>query len=217
MSKSLYHIIISLVLLSILLIPAWGQTRVGKFGVGVEGSGQFLMGAGSFTPSLGLGGGVSMSYSIMEYLGLRGKFSTNQISWAISGGPVIKTDLMSLSLYLSGDLMPNSTINPFVIAGGGMIFFDPKFDDGTPAAVSSGDMNFIGGAGVDYFLNEFWSITLMGEYVITGSPYYAGSSIAAAGNDSFLRGSLQIRYYFFDQAFITRLLDAQRERSKRGK
>jgi hypothetical protein len=217
MSKSFFHIVISLVLISIFLFPAWGQTRVGKFGVGVEGSGQMLMGGGSFTPSFGIGGGVSMSYSIMEYLGLRGKFSTNQLPWKTSSGAVITTDLMALNIYLSADLMPNSAWNPFIIAGGGLAFFDPKNNDGSKASVATGDMNFMGGVGVDYFLNEFWSITLMGEYVMTGSPYYAGSNVPNLDNDSFIRGSLQIRYYFFDQAFISRLLEAQRERSKRSK
>jgi hypothetical protein len=220
MSKSSFNLIISLLLIFLLTSFVWGQTRVGKFGVGVDGSGQMLMGAGATNPSLGLGGGISLSYSIMEYFGVRGKFAMNQLSWKGSNSYSTITDLMTLNLYASADLMPNSNINPFIVAGGGMVFFDPKLDNGTRAPKSSSDMNFMGGAGVDYFLNEFWSITLMGEYVITGSPYFAGSyagSVVNPGNDSFLRGSLQIRYYFFDSAFITRLLDAQRERSKRSK
>jgi hypothetical protein len=217
MSKLSFSLIISLLLIFLLAASAWSQTRVGKFGVGVDGSAQMLMGAGATNPSLGLGGGVSLSYSVMEYFGLRGKFGINQLSWKGGNSFSTATDLMTLNLYASADLMPNDNINPFIVIGGGMVFFDPKNDNGTRAGVSSSDMNFIGGVGVDYFVNEFWSITLMGEYVFTGSPYFAGSNVPNAGKDTFLRGSLQIRYYFFDSAFITRLLDAQRERSKRSK
>jgi hypothetical protein len=130
---------------------------------------------------------------------------------------------MTLNLYLSADLMPNNVWNPFVFAGPGIVFYDPKDDAGGRAysnsiPISSFDINYGGGVGVDYFLNEFWSLTLMGEYVLTNSAYYAGS---AAGNntnsDSFMRVSLQVRYYFFDQPFIVKLLEAQRERLKRSK
>ncbi len=217
MSKTSFSLILSFLLIFLLAAPVWGQTRVGKFGVGVDGSMQMLMGAGATNPSIGLGGGVSLSYSVMEYFGLRCKFGINQLSWKGKNTFSTVTDLMTLNLYASADLMPNNNINPFILAGGGMVFFDPKNDNGTRAGVSSSDMNFIGGVGADYFINEFWSVTLMAEYVFTGSPYFAGSNVPNTGNDSFLRGSLQVRYYFFDQPFITRLLDAQRERSKRSK
>jgi hypothetical protein len=57
----------------------------------------------------------------------------------------------------------------------------------------------------------------MGEYVLTNSQYYAGRVDNNTTKDSFMRVSLQIRYYFFDPAFIAKMLDAQRDRSKRSK
>jgi len=221
MLKSSFSCIV--IILSILLIvpSAYGQTRVGKFGVGLDGSMQYLLGAGTTNASPGLGGGVSMSYSIVEGLGLRSKFGINQMSWKGGNTSSYTTDAMNLSLYLTGDMMPNSNFNLFVLGGGGMVFFDPKNDaggrafDNTGKAISSFDFQISGGIGADYFINEFWSITLMGEYVMTGSPYYAGSVVPNTGNDSFMRASLQVRYYFFDQSFITKLLDAQRARSKK--
>ena len=110
-----------------------------------------------------------------------------------------------------------------------MVFYDPRNEVGTLAShedgkgVSSFDVNWGGGLGLEYFPNEFWSITLMGEYVMTGSAYYAGSGAYTVGNlpfnvnpsiDSYARLSLQFRYYFFDQGFITKLLQAQRDRLK---
>ena len=213
MSKSSFCCLISLLLVFILVIPSFGQTRVGKLGVGVDGSMQYVFGAGSVTTSPAIGYGLNMSYSIMEGLSLRSKMSVNELSWETT--PAKKsttTDLMSLSGYLSIDLMPNSSFNIFLLGGGGLVFYDPKQPDGTRQPASSFDIHYIGGLGADYFLSEFWSITMMGEYVLTNSKYYNGP--VNSDNDNFLRGSIQIRYYFFDQSFITKLLEAQRERSK---
>lgn len=224
MSKSSFSSYILFLLIVVITIPGLGQTRVGKVGIGVDGSIQYLLGAGATNPSLGLGGGLNFSCSLAEGLSLRSKFAMNQLSWKGANTSDTKTDLMTLNLYLSGDLMPNSSFNVFPFFGGGMVFYDPKNDLGGRAfkadgvtPVSSFDFNYGGGIGFDYFPNEFWSITLMGEYVFTGSSYYAGSAALNnnPSNDNYTRVSLQIRYYFFDQDFITKLLKAQRERLKR--
>jgi hypothetical protein len=73
-------------------------------------------------------------------------------------------------------------------------------------------VQFGGGVGFEYFPNEIWSITLLPEYVMTGSRYFNGP--VNTGNDSYLRVSLQVRYYFFDQSFITKLLETLRARMK---
>ncbi|MGD0036155.1 MAG: outer membrane beta-barrel protein [Bacteroidota bacterium] len=216
MSKFSFCYLISLLLIFILVVPGFGQTRVGKLGVGVDGSMQYIFGAGNVNTSPAIGYGLNMSYSIMEGLGIRSKIAYNQLSWKASTGASATTDLMSLNFYLSGDLMPNSPFNIFVLGGGGFAFYDPKQPDGShTTGISSFDVHYIGGLGADYFLSEFWSITLMGEYVLTNSKYYNGP--LSSDNDSFLRGSIQIRYHFFDQSFITKLLEAEHERSKQSK
>jgi hypothetical protein len=215
MSKSSFSFYISLLLIFMLVAPVVGQTRVGKFGVGVDGSMQYVLGAGAVKASPGFGGGVNMSLSLLEGLSLRSKFSFNQLSWENSLKKTIATDYMSLTGYLSGDLMPNSSFNIFPFVGGGLVFFDPK-DETTglrPSnVVSSFDVQYSGGLGFDYFPNEFWSITLLPEYVMTNSRYYNGP--VNSDNDSYVRVSLQFRYYFFDQSFITELLEAHRARLK---
>jgi hypothetical protein len=204
-----------------------GQTRSGKFGVGVDASGQYVLGAGSTTSGVGPGGGISLFYSPWEYIGLRSNLVYNQLSWTAYNGGLTKsvtTDVMSENFYLSFDMAPNSSFNPFIFAGGGIALFDPKDENlGTRStltpAPSNFDIHYGGGIGADYFFSEFWSVTLMGEYVLTGSKYYVGSNSASdfsgttsnlTGNDSFARVSLQIRYYFFDETFITKLLKAVR-------
>jgi hypothetical protein len=217
MSKPSFSFYISILLIFMLVAPVVGQTRVGKLGIGVDGSLQTILGAGAVSSSAGFGGGVNMSLSLMEGLSLRSKFAVNQLAWKLPGR-TIATDYMSLSGYLSGDLMPNSKFNVFPFVGGGIVFFDPKDSVGGRAfvnnkPVSSFDMQYSGGIGFEYFPTEFWSITLLPEYVMTSSRYYNGP--ANTGDDSHLRVSLQFRYYFFDQSFITKLLETQRARFKR--
>jgi hypothetical protein len=217
MSKPSFSFFISALLIFMLVAPVLGQTRVGKLGVGADVSMQTVLGAGSVSSAAGFGGGFNMSLSLMEGLSLRAKFAVNQLAWKIPS-KTITTDVVSLNGYLSGDLMPHSNVNVFPFVGGGLSFYDPK--DPTTGlrpshAVSSFDMQFSTGIGMDYFPTEFWSITLLPEYVMTNSQYYNGP--ANTGNDTYLRVSLQFRYYFFDQSFITKLLETQRARSKRSK
>ena len=214
MSKPSFSFYISILLIFMLVAPVIGQTRVGKLGVGVDGSMQYILGAGSVKASSGFGGGVNMSLSLMEGLSLRSKFAINQLSWKNDLDKSITTDFMSLNGYLSGDLMPNSSFNVFPFVGVGVVFYDPKEEasGGRPAYVSSFGMHYGGGVGLDYFPNEFWSITLLPEYVMTNSRFYNGP--VNTGNDSYFRTSFQIRYYFFDQSFITKLLETLRTRLK---
>ena len=195
-----------------LAAPVVGQTRYGKLGIGVDGSMQYILGAGAVNTSPAFGGGVDMSLSLMEGLSLRSKFGVNQLFWKNDNKSSITTDLMSLNGYLSIDLLPNSSFNVFPFGGGGLVFFDQKNETTGASGVSSFDIQYSGGLGFEYFPNEFWSITLLPEYVLTNSRYYNGP--LNSGNDSFFRVSLQLRYYFFDESFITKLLKAQRARLK---
>ena len=220
MSKSSFSYFIILILILVMSIPGVSQTRVGKLGVGVDASIQYVLGAGATNPSPAVGGGVNLSYSVMEYFGLRGKFCYSPITWKGGTPTTFTTDMMSLNVYAGSDLMPNSTFNIFPFIGAGMAAFDPRDDngarpykDGKP--VPNIDLHIITGLSIDYFLNEFWSVSLMDEYVFTNSLYYAGSADGNTNSDRFMRVSLQVRYYFFDSSFITKLIDSQRDRSKR--
>ena len=224
MSKSTFSCFVILILILVIAIPGLSQTRVGKLGIGVGGSMQYVLGAGTTNASPAFGGGVNFSYSMMEYLGVRGNFCYSPITWKGATSIAWGTEMMTLNLYAGSDLMPNSTLNVFPFIGGGLAVYDPRDNSGGAAPtlssglpVSSLDWHMIGGVSVDYFLNEFWSTSLTVEYVLTNSSFYAGSVDPNFSNDSYLQVGVQIRYYFFDSAFITKLLEAQRERSKRSK
>ncbi len=88
MSKPSFSFLLSLLLIFILVTPSFGQTRVGKLGIGVDGSMQNVLGAGSVSSSAGFGGGISVSYSITDGLGLRSKFCINQLAWKTSAGQI---------------------------------------------------------------------------------------------------------------------------------
>jgi hypothetical protein len=220
MSKFSFYSITVLIL--VFTIPGLSQTRTGKLGIGVEGSLQYMLGAGSTHSSPAFGEGINFSYSALENFGIRGNFCYSPLIWKGDDGITYSTDIMSMNLYAGSDLMPNSTFNIFPFIGGGIAVFDPRdsrgrqiFKDGIPQP--SFDYHIIPGVSLDWFFNELWSASLMGEYVLTNSQYYAGRVDNNTTRDSFMRVSLQIRYYFFDPAFISKMLDAQRDRSKRSK
>ena len=220
MLKSSFNCFTILIFMLVITIPGFSQTRVGKFGIGVDGSMQYMLGAGTTNASPILGYGINFSYSAMEFIGIRGKFCYSPVSWKSSNGISYSPDMVSLNLYAGSNLTPNSTFNIFPFIGAGMAAFDPRDDNGIRAykngtPVSNIDFHIITGVSIDFFLNDFWSVSLMDEYVITNSPYYAGSVEGNNNNDSFMRVSIQVRYYFFDSSFITKLLDSQRERVKR--
>jgi hypothetical protein len=196
------------VLLLLLIVPGMGQMRSGKFGVGVAGTASLLQ-CDIKNPTMSYGGGLSLSYSMTEYLGLRSTFLFDQAKYPsyVTPGTEIILNVVSANIGLSLDMMPNSTVNPFITAGVGRALFGSKE---TPTTF---DLHFYGGGGFDIFLSEFLSVTVAAEYVISGSDYYDAYKYGSA-NDSYARVGLQVRYYFFDQDFITKLLEALKSRYK---
>ncbi len=189
-----------------------GQLRSGKFGVGVGGSAYiFNTDETNLEAVPKFGAGVGISWSIMEHIGLRANFSSGQIGWKQSNVEYV-TSLFLASFYVSGDLSPHSKINPFVFAGVGGMYYDPR----GPILLTPGqdkiDVIFSGGAGVDLFMSEFMSITASGEIALTNTDNLEGIKVNGSANDYFIRAGLEFRYYFFDQDFITKLLEAVKAR-----
>ncbi|MBI5463795.1 MAG: outer membrane beta-barrel protein [Ignavibacteriales bacterium] len=202
--------------LMFVLSDAGAQMRSGKLGVGLSGIMGNISGDQAST-SFGLGGGLSVAYSMTEYVSLRASAQLEQMGFKDAAGVSGKTSMFSGNGYLALDVSPNSTFNPYILAGGGYALFYPKLTgQNSSLGVSTPlDFHIAFGGGADIFFNEFWSVSAQGEYVLTGSKKYDG--FEGSGKDKILRFSLQIRYYFFDQDFIAKLLDAQAERYEKKK
>ena len=210
-------------------VVASAQTRSGKFGIGVEADGTDLLGLSpSANANMSYDAGISAFYSITEGVGLRSTMGMGYLGWKTLASPQyptpanVTTTLMYDNLYVSADFLPNGSLNPFLMAGLGIVILDPRNAHGTRAAESAAasfDYHYIVGGGCDYFINEFWSVTVKGEYVMTNSSWYDGGtepySLSGGKNSDFVRIGLEIRYYFFDQSFITKMLNAVKDRFKK--
>lgn len=192
------------------------QMRSNKFGVGASGS-YFLLQSDYDKSDPSFGGGVDLSYSLIEYLSVRSSlgFGFMQAS-NNAGGPSLNTTVIFGNVYLAADFSPNGSFNPFVFVGGSGMYFDPRSGSGvalTGAETKQMKGTVVGGLGFDLFASEFLSFTLMGEMGLPFSDRIDGA-VVGTKKDSFQRISLGVRYYFFDQEFITRMLKALEERYK---
>ncbi len=210
--------------LSLLLFstPLWGQMRSGKFGVGASGS-MYLFNSNISDGIVKAGGGINLSYSAAEHIGIRALFGAGQLGWNDASGLKNTTTLLSGNVYLSYDMIPHGTFNPFLFVGVGGSYFDLRSDNASYIGIASGK-DFIkfaaegsGGLGFDYFFSEFFSATLSGEFVMANTDKFDGQWVAKniGKNESFTRVSLEFRYYFFDQDYVTKLIEALQERYKK--
>ncbi|HEX9614162.1 MAG TPA: outer membrane beta-barrel protein [Bacteroidota bacterium] len=214
--KTLIVRFVLLATLMALAIPANGQMRSNKFGVGLSGS-YFLVQTDFDSGEPSFGGGVELSYSMIEYLSIRSSLGFGFLQAKNdAGGPSLNSTVIFGNIYLAADLDPNGSFNPFIFVGGSGMYFDARQGDGTAltgAGVKQMKGTLVGGVGFDIFASEFLSFTVAGEMGLPVSDRIDGVTLGDK-KDSFQRISLGLRYYFFDQDFITRMLKALEERYK---
>ena len=193
------------------LSPA--QMRSGKLGVGVGGS-LYLFNPNLKDNLLKGGGGASLSYSIMEHVGLLASLGGGQLGWKDDFGFSNTTTVLSGDLKVSYDVLPHSTFNPFIFVGAGGMYFDPRSDAGNYLAATADkiDVTYLGGIGFDFFFSEFTSLTISGDFVQTNTDKLDMQKGGRTSPESYSRVNLEFLYYFFDQDYITRLLKALEER-----
>jgi hypothetical protein len=213
-------------LLAAVTLAATGQMRTNKLGVGIYGSIYDLSGDVK-EKAMKMGGGLSVSYAPWQYVGIRANAGVGQFGYTLPAGTTMAdasllaaatpgvTNFATINGSLSFHLMPNSKFNPFLSGGAGYIIFDPRTEKGAPitgAGIPRTDFNYFGGGGFDYFFSEFFSVTLMGEMVLSGTDRFEGIAGGSSKSDSYLRGTIEFRYYFFDKAFMARMLEALKAR-----
>ncbi|MBM4160247.1 MAG: porin family protein [Ignavibacteria bacterium] len=199
----------------------FAQTRSGKLGIGVAGTGYYLFQSDLKTNDPSGGGAVSLTYSIVENISLRSLLGvgylagTQKVAPPATTGKSIETNLYHWNLAISYDILPHSQFNPFVYVGGGLLWFDPRESNGAQlagAGVPRFDTNYLAGIGFDYFFDEFWAITLSAEGVGGFNSWLDGTKTGT--NDMYARVSLGLRFHVFDQNFVKRMIDAFEQRGK---
>jgi hypothetical protein len=219
MKKSDFRLVSVAVLILAFVSVSFGQMRVGKFGVGLAGTGYYFLQSNLKTPDPSGGGAVSLTYSIANHVSLRSLLGVGYLagkqaaSLLYPTGRSIETNIYHWDLALAFDFVPNGRFNPFIYVGGGLLWFDPRDKNGAPltgGAVPRFDTNFLGGIGFDYFFNEFWAVSVSAEGVGGFNTWLDGTN--GSMNDSYGRVSVGIRYHLFDQSFVKKMLKAFEER-----
>jgi hypothetical protein len=221
MKKSDIRLVSVAVLLLAFVSVGLGQMRVGKFGVGLAGTGYYFLQSNLKTPDPSGGGAVTLTYSVANHVSLRSLLGvgylagTQAASVLYPSGRSIETNIYHWNLSLAYDFVPNGRFNPFIYVGGGLLWFDPRDKNGAQlsgSGVPRFDTNVLGGIGFDVFFNEFWAMSLSAEGVTGFNSWLDGTK--GNTNDSYGRVSLGLRYHFFDQKFITKMIDAFEQRGK---
>ena len=223
--KNLIRVLSLVVLAGLLSGTADAQLRYGKLGIGAAGSFYLPMTLDFTEKSGSIGGGLSAIYSPWEYVGLKTIVGIGQIKYTVPAGTYngivygsktpANTMMVQLNGYVTANFMPNSSFNPFLGVGAGYTYVDARTDKG--AGIQSVtppnryDFTFLGHGGFDLFFDEFLSITVSADYGLMNIDVLEGYA-KGTNKDAYLRAGLEIKYYFFDQAFLTRLLEALKKR-----
>ena len=206
-----------LVLVSLLVVNlSEAQVRGGKFGVGIAGS-YFIPFLDYEKAKPSYGGSAELSYHLIDNFSLRGSFGYVILNAeAEAPFPELSTSMVWGNLSACYDILPNSSVNPFIYVGANGIYYDPKNSDGDPLLFGSSRVksSAVGGLGLDIFASEFVSFTIVGEGYL---PVTDKLDARPEGDvkDFSVRIYLGVKYYFFDQAFLTKMLKAVEERYKK--
>ena len=181
------------------------QVRSLKLGVGPELNMNMLL-PDEAEQKMSMGGGININYSAFPYFGIGINYGFNELS-GVRDELTFKTSAWHLKTNMTYNILPNSTINPFVFAGIGILYFDPKYDNGKPLphAVAGDYQKWCAiiplGVGINFFFAEEFSVNITGEYNIAMSDYLDDIK---AGNttDRYYSFKLGFSYYFFDKFYI---------------
>ena len=198
-------------LLGTIVQPIQAQVGRGKFGIGLSAAGNMLNSDWK-TNDIGLGASADFSYALGSNWGLASKLGLNTYTGKTSANQSVLSTVFYGNIGLSYDFLRDKPIDPFLFGRVGLAFYAPRIDNGP--ALTSGvnqmwDMAFGGGVGVDYFIDESWSLVVTAEAgTLTNDwidGYKGGGSI-----DMFGQVSVGIRYYLFDRKTVERIVETVR-------
>jgi hypothetical protein len=203
--------IFTIVLLVILASSADAQVGRGKFGFGLSLVGNTLQSDWK-TNDIGFGGAADLSYGLGDNWGLVSKVGVNSFTGKNGANQSVLSTVLYGNIGVSLDFLPNKPLDPFLFARVGLAFYTPRIDNGP--ALTSGvyqmwDMAFGAGVGVDYFVDESWSLIVTAEAGMLTNDVIDGYK-AGGSNDMLGQVSVGVRYYLFDRATVQRIVDSVR-------
>jgi hypothetical protein len=182
------------------------QIRSLKLGVGPALS-MNLLKPDDAKKKLTLGGGMDIIYSAFPYLGIESDFGYLEL-----GGErtdyTFKTSVWQFKTNLVYNILPNSKVNPNISGGIGILYFDPKYDNGRPLPnASSGayqkwSIVIPVGIGANIFFAEEFSLNFSAHWNFAMSDYL--DDIKIGNGDSYMSFKIGFSYYFFDKFYILR-------------
>ena len=198
----------------------YAQVRSLKLGIGPELNINWLL-PDEAEQKMSIGGGININYSAFPYFGIGVIYGYNELNGMrdeiipsdyteqniiLREQITFKTSSWYLRMNMTYNMFPNFKINPFISAGIGLIYFDPKYDNGKPLpnAIAGNYQKWAAmipiSVGVNFFFAEEFSVNLTGEYNITMSDYL--DDIKGGSGDKYYSFKLGFSYYFFDKFYI---------------
>jgi hypothetical protein len=185
------------------------QVRSLKLGVGPELNINWLL-PDEANQKMSMGGGININYSAFPYFGIGINYGFNELIGVREQIPdeiTFKTSAWHLRATMTYNILPNSKINPFISSGIGILYFDPKYDNGKPLPHAlAGDYQkwcaitpFI--VGINFFFAEEFSVNIIAEYTVAMSDYLDDIK-GESGVDKYYSFKLGFSYYFFDKFYI---------------
>ena len=194
-------------LLGTIVQPIQAQVGRGKFGIGLSAAGNMLNSDWK-TNDIGLGAAADFSYALGSNWGLVSKLGLNTFTGKTSANQSVLSTVFSGNIGLSYDFLRSKPIDPFLFGHAGLAFYTPRIDNGpalTSGANKMWDMAFGGGVGVDYFIDESWSLVVTAEAGMLLNDQIDGVK-AGGSNDISGQVSVGIRYYLFDRKTVERIV-----------
>jgi hypothetical protein len=198
----------SLLLILMIFISQVGisQVRSLKLGVGPEVNVNLLI-PDDAEKKVSLGGGVNINYSAFPHFGIGVNVGFNELN-GVRNSINFKTSTWHMKTNLIYNILPDDKINPFLAGGIGLLYFDPKYDDGKPLYnASQGNYQKWSvvlpvSLGVNFFFAEEFSLNITGEYNFAMSDFL--DDIKGGSGDNYFSCKVGLSYYFFDKFYILR-------------
>ncbi|MGD1046129.1 MAG: outer membrane beta-barrel protein [Bacteroidota bacterium] len=212
------ELILFLLLIGLCATTLQSQMRNGKFGIGIFGSGN-LLNSDLAKNELGLGGSVELIYALQHNWGLRSSFGYDGFRGKGSDGYQVLAATFYGDFAVSYNLTLHRMFDPFIFAGAALMTYYPRkeLSNGVQYLLSGPNdvpwsSALIGGLGCDFFINEFWSISIsvQGGWLMSDNI----DNIISGGNDTFERVSIGVRYYLFDKDFVKKMIETIKNRER---